>query len=191
MASFNQVILLGNLTRDPQLRHIPASNTAVTDFGIACNRRFKSQNGEDREEVTFVDCTAFAKTAELINQYFTKGKPIFIQGRLKLDTWEDKQGGGKRSKLSVVVEQFQFVGGRDGGGQGGGEPSYDAEGGGYGGGGGGGGGGYSRGPQRGGGGGAAPQNRGGNAPQRGPQNAPPPQQPFGEEEQFKDDDIPF
>ena len=184
MASFNQVILLGNLTRDPQLRHIPASNTAVTDFGIACNRRFKGQNGEDREEVTFVDCTAFAKTAELINQYFTKGKPIFIQGRLKLDTWEDKQGGGKRSKLSVVVEQFQFVGGRDGGGQGGGggEPSYDAEGGG------GGGGGYNRGAQRGG----PQQNRGGGAPQqRGPQNAPPPQQPFGDEENFKEDDIPF
>src|SRR3954463_10829271 len=179
MASFNQVILLGNLTRDPQLRHIPASNTAVTDFGIACNRRFKGQNGEDREEVTFVDCSAFAKTAELISQYFTKGKPIFIQGLLKLDTWEDKQGGGKRSKLSVVVEQFQFVGGRDGGGQGGGgggDASYDAEGGS----GGGGGGGYTRGPQRG---GPPQQNRGGNAPQqRGPQNAPPPQQPFGDEE---------
>jgi single-strand DNA-binding protein len=184
MASFNQVILLGNLTRDPQLRHIPASNTAVTDFGIACNRRFKGQNGEDRGEVTFVDCTAFAKTAELISQYFNKGKPIFIQGRLKLDTWEDKQGGGKRSKLSVVVEQFQVVGGRDGGGGqggGGGEPSYDAEGGG------GGGAGYNRGPQR----GAPQQNRGGNAPQRGPQNAPPPQQPFGDEENSKEDDIPF
>jgi single-strand DNA-binding protein len=191
MASFNQVILLGNLTRDPQLSHIPSSNMPVVEFGIACNRRFKSANGEDREEVTFVDCTAFGKQAEVINQYCQKGKALFIQGRLKLDQWEDKQSGGKRSKLRVVVEQFQFVGGRDGGGQGGGggEPSYDAEGGGgggYSGGGGGGGGGYNRGPQRG-----APQQGRGGQPQRGPQNAPPPQQPFGEEEQFKDDDIPF
>ena len=193
MASFNQVILLGNLTRDPQLRYIPGSNTPVVDFGLACNRRFKSANGEDREEVTFVDCSAFGKQAEVINQYCQKGKQLFVQGRLKLDQWEDKQGGGKRSKLSVVIEQFQFVGGRDGGGGqgggGGGDVSYDSEGGGGGGGyggGGGGGGGYSRGPQRGG----PPQGRG-NAPQRGPQNAPPPQQPFGDEEQFKDDDIPF
>src|SRR4051812_43233455 len=183
MASFNQVILLGNLTRDPVLRYIPPSNTPVVDFGLACNRRFKAANGEDREEVTFVDCTAFGKQAEVINQYCQKGKQLFVQGRLKLDQWEDKQGGGKRSKLRVVVEQFQFVGGREGaggggGGQGGGEPSYDAEGGGggYGGGGGGGGGGYNRGPQRGG----PPQGRGGNAPQRGQQNAPPPQQPFGD-----------
>lgn len=115
MASFNQVILLGNLTRDVELRYIPASNTPVASFGLACNRKFKSANGEDREEVTFVDCTAFGKQAEVINQYFNKGKPIFIQGRLKFDTWEDKQGGGKRSKLSVVVENFQFVGGRDDG----------------------------------------------------------------------------
>ena len=116
MASFNQVILLGNLTRDPQLKYLP-SQTAVTEFGLACNRKFKSQSGEDREEVTFVDCSAFGKQAELINQYFTKGKPIFIQGRLKYDQWEDKQGGGKRSKLHVVVENFQFIGGRDGGAQ--------------------------------------------------------------------------
>jgi len=184
MASFNQVILLGNLTRDPQLSHIPTSNTAVVEFGLACNRRFKSANGEDREEVTFVDCTAYGKQAEVINQYCQKGKALFVQGRLKLDQWEDKQGGGKRSKLRVVVEQFQFVGGRDGGGQGGGggDASYEAEGGG------GGGGGYNRGPQRGG----PPQNRAGGAPQqRGPQNAPPPQQPFGDEENFKEDDIPF
>lgn len=165
MASFNQVILMGNLTRDPQLRYLP-SQTPVAEFGIACNRKFKGQNGEDREEVTFVDCSAFAKTAELIQQYFTKGKPIFIQGRLKYDTWEDKQGGGKRSKLSVVVDNFQFIGGRDGGGAGGGAPQQFQEGGDY--------------PQR------APRQ----APPR-PQNAPPPQQPFGEEEQFKEDDIPF
>lgn len=118
MPSFNQVILLGNLTRDPQLRYIPASNTPVVDFGLACNRKFKAANGEEREEVTFVDCSAFGKTAEVINQYCQKGKALFVQGRLKLDQWEDKQGGGKRSKLSVVVENFQFVGGREeGGGQ--------------------------------------------------------------------------
>src|ERR687885_280361 len=119
MASFNQVILMGNLTRDPQLKYLP-SQTAVAEFGVACNRKFTTGSGEQREEVTFVDCTAFAKQAELINQYFTKGKPIFIEGRLKYDSWEDKQGGGKRSKLSVVVENFQFIGGRDGGGGGGG-----------------------------------------------------------------------
>ena len=96
MASFNQVILLGNLTRDPQLRYTP-SQMAVCDFGIACNRKFKGADGQMREEVTFVDCTAWGKQADVINQWMTKGKPIFIQGRLKLDTWEDKNGGGKRS----------------------------------------------------------------------------------------------
>src|SRR6476619_6339979 len=124
MASFNKVILMGNLTRDPQLKYLP-SQTAVTEFGLACNRKFKTQAGEDKEEVTFVDCTAFGRTGEVINQYFTKGKPIFIEGRLKYDSWEDKQGGGKRSKITVVIENFQFVGGRDGGGGGsGGGQSY-------------------------------------------------------------------
>jgi single-strand DNA-binding protein len=114
MASFNKVILMGNLTRDPALKHLP-SQTAVVEFGIACNRRFKTQAGEDKEEVTFVDCTAFGRTGEVISQYMTKGKPIFIEGRLKYDTWDDKGGGGRRHKLTVVVESFQFVGGRDGG----------------------------------------------------------------------------
>jgi single-strand DNA-binding protein len=178
MASFNQVILLGNLTRDPQLKYLP-SQTPVAEFGLACNRKFKGPNGEDREDVTFVECAAFGKQAEVIHQYVTKGRPIFIQGRLKFDSWEDKQGGGKRSKLSVVVEQFQFIGSRDGaGGPGGGGGGGSFEGGG-----GGGGGDYDQRPQR-----SAPPQR---APQARPQNAPPPQQPFGEEEQFKDDDIPF
>ncbi len=115
MANFNQVILMGNVTRDPQLRHLP-SQTVVADFGLACNRRYRTAQGEDREEVTFVDCAAFGKQAEVIKQYCQKGKPLFIQGRLKYDTWEDKQGGGKRSKLSVVVENFQFIGSRDGSG---------------------------------------------------------------------------
>jgi single-strand DNA-binding protein len=178
MASFNQVILLGNLTRDPQLKYLP-NQTAVAEFGIACNRKFKSASGEDREDVTFVDCTAFAKQAELIQQYFTKGKPIFIQGRLKFDSWEDKQGGGKRSKHSVVVDNFQFLGGpRDsaGGAAGGAPQSYDQGGGDE----------YQqrppqRGPQR-----PAPQRP---APQQPAQ--PPPEQPFGDEQQFKEDDIPF
>ena len=114
MASFNRVLLLGNLTRDPQMKYLP-SQMAVTEFGLACNRKFKTASGEQREEVTFVDCTAFGRIGEIINQYCTKGRPLFIEGRLKLDQWEDKNGGGKRSKLSVVVENMQLLGGRDGG----------------------------------------------------------------------------
>src|SRR5271156_2755961 len=120
MASVNKVILVGNLTRDPQLKYLP-SQTAVVEFGLAMNRRFKGANGEEREEVCFVDCAAFGRPAEVINQYCQKGKLLYVEGRLKLDEWEDKQGGGKRSKLRVVVENFQFLGGRDGaGGSGGG-----------------------------------------------------------------------
>jgi len=111
MANFNKVILLGNLTRDPQLKYLP-SQTAVAEFGLAVNRKYRTQNGEDREEVTFVDCTAFGKQAEILNQYCSKGRPLFIEGRLKFDSWEDKQGGGKRSKLTVVIENFQLLGGR-------------------------------------------------------------------------------
>src|SRR4051794_36674791 len=131
MASFNKVILLGNLTRDPQMRYLP-SQTPLVEFGLACNRRFKMQAGEEREEVLFVDCSAFGRQAEIINQYCTKGRPLFVEGRLKYDTWEDKQGGGKRSKLTVVVENFQLLGGRDqqggggAGGAGGGGSSQDA-----------------------------------------------------------------
>ncbi len=88
----------------------------MVEFGLATNRKFKAASGEDREEVCFVDCIAFGRTAEVINQYCQKGKQLYIEGRLKFDSWEDKQGGGKRSKLSVVVENFQFLGGRDGGG---------------------------------------------------------------------------
>lgn len=112
MSSYNKVMLMGNLTRDPQVKYLP-TQTVVAEFGIAVNRKFKTATGEDREEVTFVDCTAFGRVAETVSQYFTKGKPIFIDGRLKYDQWDDKQGGGKRSKLTVVVENFQFIGGRD------------------------------------------------------------------------------
>jgi single-strand DNA-binding protein len=145
--SFNKVILLGNLTRDPELRHT-SGNQAVANIGLAVNRRWRSPEGEQREETTFVDCEAWGKTAEVMCQYLAKGRPVFIEGRLKLDQWEKE--GQKFSKLRVVVEGFQFVdsgGGRDGeGGGGGGAParSYSGGGGGrssYGGGGGGGGGG--------------------------------------------------
>ena len=112
MPSFNRVTLIGNLTRDPQSKTLP-SNTIVSEFGLAMNRRFRTQAGEDRDEVTFVECAAFAKQAEVIQQYCHKGKPLFIEGRLKYDTWEDKNGGGKRSKLSIVVENFQFLGSAD------------------------------------------------------------------------------
>ncbi|MAD78626.1 MAG: single-stranded DNA-binding protein [Planctomycetaceae bacterium] len=119
MASFNQVILLGNLTRDVELKHTP-SNQAVANIGLAMNRQYQTREGERREEVTFVDCEAWGRQAEVMAQYLSKGRPVFIQGRLKLDTWQDKDGGN-RSKLKVVVENFQFVGGREGGG--GGAPS--------------------------------------------------------------------
>lgn len=129
MASFNQVILLGNLTRDVELRHTP-SNQAVANIGLAMNRQFQTKDGERREETTFVDCEAWGRQAEVMAQYLSKGRPVFIQGRLKLDTWQDQQGQN-RSKLKVVVENFQFVGGRDGGGNapdGGGGGSYSSAG---------------------------------------------------------------
>jgi single-strand DNA-binding protein len=109
MPALNKVMLIGNLTRDPQTKQLP-SNTSLVEFGLAISRRFKTQTGEEREEVCFVDCTAFGKQADVIAQYCSKGKAIFIEGRLKYDTWDDKSGGGKRSKLSIVVENFQFLG---------------------------------------------------------------------------------
>ena len=119
MASYNKVFLMGNLTRDPQVKHLP-NQMVVAEFGLAVNRRYKTATGEDKEEVAFVDCSAFGRQAETISQYCTKGKPIFVEGRLKFDTWDDKGGAGKRSKLTVVVENFQFLGraGEDGAGNG-------------------------------------------------------------------------
>ncbi len=116
MASFNKVILAGNLTRDPELRYTP-KGTAIARLGIACNRKWKSETGELKEEVTFVDVDAFGKQAETIGQYLKKGRPILIEGRLRYDTWEDKQSGQKKSKLGVVLESFQFL--DSGGGRGG------------------------------------------------------------------------
>jgi single-strand DNA-binding protein len=122
MASYNKVILVGNLTRDPELRYTP-KGTAVAKLGLAVNRTWKTETGESKEEVTFVDVDAFGKQAEVIGQYMKKGRPILIEGRLKLDQWDDKQTGQKRSRLGVVMEAFQFLGsapGREGGGGGGG-----------------------------------------------------------------------
>jgi single-strand DNA-binding protein len=109
MANFNKVLLIGNLTRDPQLSYTP-SQTAVVDFGLAVNRRWKSQDGENKEETCFVDCRAFGRLAENINKYLTKGRPLFVEGRLTFDSWT-AQDGTKRSKHRVTVENFQFLGG--------------------------------------------------------------------------------
>ena len=181
MASFNKVILLGNLTRDPEMRYLP-NNTPVVEFGMACNRKFKDSQGQDREEVMFIDCASFGKPAEIINQYCHRGDLLFVEGRLKLDTWEDKQGGGKRSKHRVSVDNFQLMPRRDGGGgaaSGGGEGSEGQA------------------PRR-----ApspapapmrqntrpAPQQQ---QPQRQQPQPPADQPPFDDEQQFKEDDIPF
>lgn len=175
MANYNKIILVGNLTRDPQLKYLP-SQMAVAEFGLAVNHKYRTKNGEDREEVLFVDCSAFGRTAEIVNQYCQKGKQILVEGRLKYETWEDKQGGGKRSKHSVSVDNVQLLGGRDGGGAGGG-----------------GGGGTSYSQDEDGGSSPPPQQRQQaprSQPQRPPQK-PQPEQPFGDEQQFKEDDIPF
>jgi single-strand DNA-binding protein len=108
MASFNKVILMGNLTRDPELRYTP-KGTAVARLGLAVNRVWKTETGENREEVTFVDIDAYGKQAETISQYLKKGSPILVEGRLRLHTWEDKQNQ-KQSKLRVDLETFKFVG---------------------------------------------------------------------------------
>lgn len=107
MPNFNRVILMGNLTRDPELRYTP-SGQAVADIGIAVNRRRRSQDGEQRDETTFVTVTAWAHQAEVINEHFSKGQPIFVEGRLQLDEWTG-QDGQRRSKLKVVLENFQFI----------------------------------------------------------------------------------
>ena len=108
MANFNKVLLMGNLTRDPALSYLP-SQTAVVDFGLAVNRRWRSREGEDRDETCFVDCRAFGRTAENINKYLSKGRPLFVEGRLTFDSWT-AQDGTKRSKHRVTVENFQFLG---------------------------------------------------------------------------------
>lgn len=114
MASFNKVVLVGNCTRDPELRYTP-KGTAVAKLGIAVNRVWTNEAGDKKEEVTFVDVDVFGRTAENCGQYLRKGRPVLIEGRLKLDQWDDKQTGQKKSKLGVVAEMVQFLGGREDG----------------------------------------------------------------------------
>jgi len=139
MPNLNKVMLMGNLTRDPEMRYT-SNNLPVVRFGLAVNRRWKSQQGEQQEETMFIDCAAFSRTAEVINQYFHKGKPIFIEGRIRLDRWQDKEGNN-RSKHEIIIEQFQFLesksdsaggggnrgGGRGSGGGSGGGPPRDRD----------------------------------------------------------------
>lgn len=113
MAAFNKVLLLGNLTRDPQLSYLP-SQTPVIDFGLATTRKYKGQDGSMKEDTCFVDCRAFGKPAETLNKYCKKGNPLFVEGRLTFDSWT-AQDGSKRSKLRVTVENFQFIGSPQGG----------------------------------------------------------------------------
>ena len=116
MAAYNKILLIGNLTRDPQLSYLP-SQTPVVEFGLATNRKWTGQDGSQREETCFVDCRAFGKQAETINKYLTKGRQVFIEGRLTFDSWT-AQDGTKRSKHRVTVETFQFIGsGQAGAGQ--------------------------------------------------------------------------
>ena len=133
MANLNKVMLIGNLTRDPELRVTP-KGTAICTFSLAVNRKFKDESGGEREEVTYVDIEAWGKSGENISKYCTKGRPLFVEGRLRLDQWEDKNTKEKRSRMKVVCENFQFLGtGRadggapgNGGGEGGEQPRYAA-----------------------------------------------------------------
>src|ERR1700685_2211456 len=121
MTGFNKVIIAGNLTRDPEVRYTP-KGSAVVGIGLAVNRTWKNEAGETQEEVCFVDVVAFGRQAEVIAQYMRKGRPLLIEGRLRLDTWEDKNTHHKQSKLKVTLESFSFIDtkGADGGGGGGG-----------------------------------------------------------------------
>ena len=110
MASYNKVILIGNLTRDPEIRYTP-NGSAIGQVGLALSRKWKDNTGQWKTEATFVDVTFFGKSAETIGQYLKKGYPLLVEGRLKLDQWDDKQTGQKRSALKVVGENFQFLGG--------------------------------------------------------------------------------
>lgn len=187
MANLNKVMLIGNLTRDVEIRHTP-KGTAVADLGLAINRYYQSDNGERQEETTFVDVTVWGKQAELAQQFLYKGRPVYIEGRLQMDTWEDKNDGKKRTKIKVVAENIQFLGSRGdgGGGGGGGYRGGDDEESGYG----------SRPAQRSGGGGYGGGQRGGGNAAR----STPPQRPAATDEDYGDgpitdgqeeDEIPF
>ncbi|MFM9957018.1 MAG: single-stranded DNA-binding protein [Phycisphaerales bacterium] len=157
MPNLNKVMLMGNLTRDIEVRHTPNTNTAIAQIGLAVNRKWRTPEGETKEEVTFVDCEAWGRTAEVLAQYLKKGRPVYLEGRLRLDQWQDKESGQNRSKLKVVVETFQFIDSKPGEG----------------------------GPAGGGGGNVQTRSYGGNrAPaQSGPAGAPgPAHEPIGEED---------
>lgn len=109
MASYNKVLLMGNLTRDPEVRYTP-KGTAIANLGLAVNRVWTTETGEQKEEVTFVDIEVWGRQAETAGQYLSKGRPVFVEGRLRLDSWEDKESGQKRNKLKVVAERIQFLG---------------------------------------------------------------------------------
>ncbi len=109
MASYNKVLLMGNLTRDPEVRYTP-KGTAIANLGLAVNRTYTTDSGEQKEEVTFVDIEVWGRQAETSGQYLAKGRPVFIEGRLRLDSWEDKETGQKRNKMKVVAERVQFLG---------------------------------------------------------------------------------
>ena len=127
MASVNKVILIGNCTRDPEVRYTP-KGTAVADIGMAMNRYYSSDGGDRREETTFVDVTLWGRQAEVAGEYLKKGRPVYIEGRLQMDSWDDKNTGQKRTKLKVVGESMQLLGSRDGGGSNSGNsgPSSDS-----------------------------------------------------------------
>lgn len=113
MANVNRVFLIGTLTRDPEIKYLP-KGTAVAEVGLAINHTYKTDGGEKREEVTFVDITLFGRVAEIVDEYCKKGRPLYVEGRLKLDTWDDKTTGQKRSKLKVVGDNIQLLGGKEG-----------------------------------------------------------------------------
>ena len=123
MRGFSKAIITGNLTRDPELRTTP-NGANVCSFSVAVNRVYRDSNGEQKEDVSFIDCSAWGKLAEMINQYAKKGSGVLVSGRLDQRSWEDKNGGGKRSRVEIVVEDFNFIGNRDGSGTNTG--SYDA-----------------------------------------------------------------
>ena len=126
MASLNKVMLIGNLTRDPEVKYTP-KGTAVAEIAIAINRNYTGADGQKKEEVTFIDVTLWERLAEIAGEYLKKGRPVFIEGRLQLDTWDDKATGQKRSRLRVRAEQMQLLGSREGGGGSGGAPRDEDE----------------------------------------------------------------
>ena len=172
MASLNKVMLIGNCTRDPEIRYTP-KGTALVDLGLAVNRRYTDPtSGERREETTFVDVTLWGRTAEVANEYLRKGRPVYIEGRLQLDSWDDKTTGQKRSKLKIVGEEMQLLGGREGG-SGGGAPSGE----------------YDEAPRQ----SSRPQGQGRPQQQRPPQGRPAsaPKAPADPDLDVEEDDIPF